>query len=260
MQTLPPSLWAATAASAPLCAPLTEHAETDVAIVGGGFTGLSAALHLAQQGKDVVVLEAVEPGWGASGRNGGQVNPGLKVLPEEIESQWGRETGARLVTMASATCDLVFELIREHNIDCDAIRPGYVQGSISQSGRKNPRRLGTAMGKAWCRRRITGPTEDHGPVGHGTLPWRFSGRKRRQHSTAVLRSRSCKGGACRGRPCTWLESGQRYQQNLRRMVFAHSARASQRASCCARNQRIHRPCLARACANDRPRTKFCGGH
>ena len=54
---------------------LTEHVEADVAIVGGGFTGLSSALHLREFGREVCVLEANAPGWGASGRNGGQVNP-----------------------------------------------------------------------------------------------------------------------------------------------------------------------------------------
>ena len=60
-----------------------------VAVVGGGFTGLSAALHLAEQGVDVAVLEQHEPGWGASGRNGGQVNPGLKPDPDQVEADFG---------------------------------------------------------------------------------------------------------------------------------------------------------------------------
>ena len=69
------SLWSATANETPTCPTLTSELEADVAIVGAGFTGLSAALHLAELGKQVVVLEAQTPGWGASGRNGGQVNP-----------------------------------------------------------------------------------------------------------------------------------------------------------------------------------------
>ena len=161
MQPLPPSLWAATAPAAPDCPPLTGVSETEVAVVGGGFTGLSSALHLAKEGKNVVVLEAVEPGWGASGRNGGQVNPGLKILPQEIESRWGPERGARLVAMASSTCDLVFDLIREYNINCDAVRPGYVQGSVSAPGRKGLE----DWVRQWTERGVDTKLLDRGEVG-----------------------------------------------------------------------------------------------
>jgi NADPH-dependent 2,4-dienoyl-CoA reductase/sulfur reductase-like enzyme len=74
---LPRSLYAETARPAVPTPPLDGDRRVSVAVVGGGFTGLSAALHLAERGVDVAVLEAQEPGWGASGRNGGQVNPGL---------------------------------------------------------------------------------------------------------------------------------------------------------------------------------------
>jgi glycine/D-amino acid oxidase-like deaminating enzyme len=65
---------------------LTDDVESDVVIVGAGFTGLSAALHLAEAGLSVVVLEAKEIGWGASGRNGGQVNPAFDVLPSGVRA------------------------------------------------------------------------------------------------------------------------------------------------------------------------------
>ena len=81
---LPDSLWAATAQPAPDTPPLRESASVDVAIVGAGFTGLSTALHLAERGVKVCVLDAAEPGWGASGRNGGQLIPGLKYFPDEL--------------------------------------------------------------------------------------------------------------------------------------------------------------------------------
>jgi len=132
-----PSLWAETAPPAPDCPPLEGTHETEVAIIGGGFTGLSAALHLAQEGRAVHVLEAAEPGWGASGRNGGQVNPAWKVLPDDIEARHGRAAGARIVAMASATCDLVFDLIERHQIGCDAVRPGYVQGGFAAPGKRH---------------------------------------------------------------------------------------------------------------------------
>lgn len=130
----PPSLWAETAGPEQVCAPLSGDTQVEVAIVGAGFTGLSAALHLAEAGHTVRVLEAVQPGWGASGRNGGQVNPGWKLLPEEIETLHGCEQGRCINTMADAACDLVFDLIARHDIHCDAVRPGYVQGAQSRRG------------------------------------------------------------------------------------------------------------------------------
>ncbi|WP_155402837.1 NAD(P)/FAD-dependent oxidoreductase, partial [Ralstonia solanacearum] len=68
---LPPSLWTATAPAAPPTPALQASIATDVLVIGGGYTGLSTALHLAERGTGVTVLEANDPGWGASGRNGG---------------------------------------------------------------------------------------------------------------------------------------------------------------------------------------------
>ncbi len=128
------SLWTATAAPQPSCPPLTGSHRTEIAVIGAGFTGLSAALHLAAAGRAVRVLEAMEPGWGASGRSGGQVNPGLKVLPDDIVSRYGDAIGRRVNAMANTACDLVFDLIDAHAIECDAVRPGYVQGAESRRG------------------------------------------------------------------------------------------------------------------------------
>lgn len=131
----PPSLWAATAPPGPECAALEHDEETEVAVIGGGFTGLSAALHLAREGRSVRVVEAAEPGWGASGRNGGQVNPGWKILPSQMYARYGNDGGRRVANMADATCSLVFDLIEEHDIACDAVRPGYIQGAFAKRGR-----------------------------------------------------------------------------------------------------------------------------
>ena len=95
-------------------------------MVGAGYTGLSAALHLAERGADVVVLDAAEPGWGASGRNGGQVIPGLKHDPDELEQQFGPETGRRMWQIAGGAADFVFELIARHKIACQAERCGWI--------------------------------------------------------------------------------------------------------------------------------------
>lgn len=124
------SLWAATAIAGPDCPTLSAALETETVIVGGGFCGLSAALHLAEAGRDVAVLEAQQPGWGASGRNGGQVNPGWKLLPSEVLEKFGPSDGPRVLTMIDGACDLVFSLIERHGIDCAPVRQGYIQGSF----------------------------------------------------------------------------------------------------------------------------------
>ncbi|NRB16682.1 MAG: FAD-binding oxidoreductase [Rhodobacteraceae bacterium] len=123
------SLWDATANPAPNCLPLVGKVETDVAVIGGGYTGLSAALHLAEAGQHVTVLEAETIGWGASGRNGGQVNPGLKDSPDAIEARFGTEIGRRMVNYSGAAGQLVFSLIERHNIQCDARPVGWIRAA-----------------------------------------------------------------------------------------------------------------------------------
>ncbi|HLJ22438.1 MAG TPA: FAD-binding oxidoreductase [Stellaceae bacterium] len=126
---LSPSLWAATAAPASPTPPLEESISADVCIVGGGFAGLSTALHLAERGIRAVVLEAHEPGWGASGRNGGQVIPGLKYDPDEIAAMYGAERGQRLIEFVGVTADVVFDLIEKHRMDVPRLRQGWIQGA-----------------------------------------------------------------------------------------------------------------------------------
>jgi glycine/D-amino acid oxidase-like deaminating enzyme len=102
-------------------------AHVDVAVIGGGIAGLSCALHLAEQGKSVAVLEAREIGWGASGRNGGQVNPGLKPSPSALKQLYGAELGARLIALGGEGPDLLFDLIARHSIACEASRNGTLR-------------------------------------------------------------------------------------------------------------------------------------
>lgn len=130
---LPPSLWAATATPAPALSPLTESRTADVAIVGGGFTGLSTALHLAEKGADVCLLEASEPGWGASGRSGGMVIPGLKYDPNELIRKLGSDRAEPLIEAVGNAADLVFGLINKHKIECHAVRKGWIQPAHSAS-------------------------------------------------------------------------------------------------------------------------------
>jgi glycine/D-amino acid oxidase-like deaminating enzyme len=128
---MPASVWTASAEPGPQTPPLKGGRRADVVVVGAGYTGLSAALHLAERGTDVVVLDAGQPGWGGSGRNGGQVIPGLKDDPDELERRFGPETGRRMWQIAGGAADFVFELIARHKISCQAQQCGWISGAPS---------------------------------------------------------------------------------------------------------------------------------
>src|SRR5450755_2858596 len=125
-----PNLYQDTAQPAVAAPPLDGDARADVVVVGGGFTGLSTALHLAEKGTQVVVLEAEEPGYGASGRNGGQVNPGLKHDPDVVERDFGADLGSRMNALAGAAPGFVFDLVRRYGIDCEARRNGTLRAAV----------------------------------------------------------------------------------------------------------------------------------
>jgi glycine/D-amino acid oxidase-like deaminating enzyme len=128
------SLWSATAAPGPALEQLGHAAvRAQVTVVGAGYTGLSAALHLSAAGRDVVVLEAAEVGDRASGLNGGQVIPGVKHEPDTLEQLFGPVVGSRLVDTVAGGPDLVFELIRKHEIACAATRTGWLQPATSMA-------------------------------------------------------------------------------------------------------------------------------
>ena len=127
------SLWAATASPGPSLGSLSGDLHAQVTIIGGGYTGLSAALHLGEAGQDAVVLEAAALGERASGLNGGQVIPGVKYDPDRLEEMFGAELGARVVEIVAQGPDLVFELIRKYQIACDAQRTGWIQPATSES-------------------------------------------------------------------------------------------------------------------------------
>lgn len=145
---LSPSLWAATAPPADPYPALQGARRADVCVIGAGYAGLSTALHLAERGVDTVVLEAREPGWGGSGRNGGQVIPGLKFDPDELEELVGPQAGARLVDFASKTADSVFDLISRHEMDVPHVRNGWIQGAHTAATIETVR----ARAEQWARR------------------------------------------------------------------------------------------------------------
>ncbi|WP_386079523.1 NAD(P)/FAD-dependent oxidoreductase [Vreelandella sp. F11] len=133
---MPPSLWADTAPVGSEYPMLQGAQRSDVVIIGGGFTGLSAALALAKRGISVTLLEAESVGWGASGRNGGQVIPGLKYDPDELITRYGEERGQRMIALSARNADVVFELIKQHNIDCDAQQRGWIQPAATHASLK----------------------------------------------------------------------------------------------------------------------------
>lgn len=124
--------WNQTQEPAPDCPSLTGPAEADVVIVGGGYTGISAALHLAQLGQKPVVLEARHLGFGASGRNGGQVIPGLKHDPEDLLATYGAQNGPEMVKFVGGVADEVFNLIERYDIRCTPQRAGWIQAAHSE--------------------------------------------------------------------------------------------------------------------------------
>jgi glycine/D-amino acid oxidase-like deaminating enzyme len=133
----PPDVYVRGAPPPPPTRALDEHRHAEVAIIGGGFTGLSAALHLAEAGTDVAVLEANEIGWGASGRAFGQVVPYLKPGHEAIQRHYGPQRGQRIVDAVAAGPDLVFELIGRHGMECWALRSGLIFAAHSPAGRRD---------------------------------------------------------------------------------------------------------------------------
>ena len=123
----PESLWAAVTPAGPELPQLVGTGQADVVIIGAGFTGLSAALHLREAGVDVAVVEAAEPGWGASGRNNGQVIPTLsRPDPEDIVAKHGA-AGERFVELLRDSASVLFDLARHYQIQAEQEQAGWVQ-------------------------------------------------------------------------------------------------------------------------------------
>lgn len=110
--------------------PLRGEAKADVCIIGGGFTGLSAALHLAEAGYDVALVEAHRVGFGASGRNGGQLGSGQRVGQDSLEKLVGEDDARKLWEQGEAAKDLVKSLVAKHKIDCH-LTPGVAHTCFS---------------------------------------------------------------------------------------------------------------------------------
>jgi glycine/D-amino acid oxidase-like deaminating enzyme len=128
------TLWEATACPAPGTEALAGEIDTEILIVGAGYTGLSAALHIAKEKRDVTVVEAFGIGHGGSGRNAGHCTPTFqhKTLAA-LRKRWGPVWGERVIGLQTGAAAYVFELIRAHGIDCDGSQNGFLQCAHSPS-------------------------------------------------------------------------------------------------------------------------------
>ena len=123
----PASLWAAVTPPGPELPELVGLVQSDVIVIGAGFTGLSTGLHLREAGVEVAIVEAMEPGWGASGRNNGQVIPTLsRPDPEDIVARHGA-AGERFVALLRDSASLLFDLARRYQIEAEQEQAGWVQ-------------------------------------------------------------------------------------------------------------------------------------
>lgn len=129
----PNSVWAATANPRPHFPALDGDIETEVAIIGGGYTGLSAAHHLSKSGIQCVVVEANDVGWGASGRNGGMAVLRYKIGYSTLVARYGEDVAAHLYRLVIEAVDTLEALVKEYDIECGFSRYGHITAA---NGRK----------------------------------------------------------------------------------------------------------------------------
>jgi glycine/D-amino acid oxidase-like deaminating enzyme len=160
-------LWDDTAPPAPPTDTIQGSLTAEVAVIGAGYTGLSAALHLALAGVSTVVLESSDVGFGGSGRNVGLVNAGMWVTPDEVESTLGPPYGGRLLAELGDAPRLVFELIERHGIECEAQRRGTLHCALGRGGLTDLER----RARQWSRRaapvELLGAAETAAKLGTG---------------------------------------------------------------------------------------------
>ncbi len=141
-------LWPETSReAAPDCPPLAGEVSADVAVIGAGYAGLTTAIHLADAGAKVVVLEAEAPGFGGSGRNGGQVIAGLRHVRGEVVEQYGAALGEPLYAFGLGTAKAVWDLIDRFQIKADDNRRGWINAAHGAASLDQSRRRVEALTK-----------------------------------------------------------------------------------------------------------------
>jgi gamma-glutamylputrescine oxidase len=126
----PDSYYAASANTVRTPVPLAGDAAADICVVGAGYSGLSAALHLAEKGYKVAVVEGARVGWGASGRNGGQIVNGLNAGLDSIGRRYGAETEAFVGGLLQAGARIIYRLVEQYGIGCD-LKPGNIYAAYT---------------------------------------------------------------------------------------------------------------------------------
>jgi len=152
--------------------PLQDSIVSDLAIIGGGYTGCSAALSAAESGLSVTLIDK-KIGFGGSGRNVGLVNSGLWLPPKKVENMLGKVAGIKLNQSLSSAPDLVFNLIDKYNIDCNANRSGTLHCAHSRKGFKDIQNRYQQLTERGAELDLLGPEEAWKRIGsskfHGAL-------------------------------------------------------------------------------------------
>ena len=166
------SLWYASARPAPSTQALSGEVQTDICVVGGGYTGLTTAIELRRRGHAVVLLEAQEAGFGGSGRNAGHCTPTFSYLTiADLRKRLGRERAERLIKRQTKGADMAADFIEKYQIECEWVQNGYLQGALYPSRMKGLAKNAesyasvgspSTMIDADEARRLTGTTRFHG--------------------------------------------------------------------------------------------------
>ncbi|MBX9746868.1 MAG: FAD-binding oxidoreductase, partial [Hyphomonadaceae bacterium] len=160
------SYYAATASPFARPPKLEGEASADVVVIGGGYTGLHAALYAAERGFSVILLEAGRVGWGASGRNGGQMIPGWRKGAGELIQRYGESKAKRLFDLALEARDLTAACIEKHKIACDFAAKGHLTLAVKPSDlawmREEQRLLARVMN--YTKARVLHAVEVHAEV------------------------------------------------------------------------------------------------